>query len=73
MCKKIYIRTVQRLCWPTVCRGCKIKHNRVYTDEYRKKLGIKENQIVIGHVGRLEEQKIINLQQKSIEIACRVW
>ena len=38
MCKKIYIRTVQRLCWPTVCRGCKIKHNRVYTDEYRKKL-----------------------------------
>ena len=37
-CKKMYTRTVQRLCWPTVCRECKIKNNRVYTDEYRKKL-----------------------------------
>lgn len=38
ICKKTYFRKVQRLCWPTICKECKIKNNRAYTDEYRKKL-----------------------------------
>lgn len=35
----------------------KFIYNKKIRDEYRKKLGIKENQIVIGHVGRMVKTK----------------
>lgn len=64
VCKKVYFRTVQRLCWPTICRECKIKNNRHFTNEYRKKLSdaSKRNACVIK-----EKRKNTMLERYGVE------